>query len=355
MVKDYPDAAQRDAVCHVSWRKAKKLQADIRDDGAYLVQLDAMDGMDGMGDQADAATPAPPTEFMLFADGTTMTTKGPIVCNATCAMMVCNQVKQDGRDSLPFDYGHGMLGLVQTKDSAKAAGWFVPAARGGELWATEIKWTPAALESFSNREFRYFSPAVMVDPDTREVTQIINCALTNLPATFNQTPLVADSRGNMDPDLKKLLVALGVENSSQAVVKFDSVRGENEKLVKAVTDMQVELTSAQSALKTFKDSQVKAEKDAFIVKLSADGKLSPALKDWANEQSLESLQKFSANAPVVTGATVESRVSAPTNSLNDDQKKVCVQLGITEESFLKQLSIQSAQPHPMMFVAEVSK
>src|SRR5690606_12606563 len=162
-----------------------------------------------------------------------------------------------------------------------------------ELWATKIKWTPKALQALSDREFRYFSPALMLDSETRVVSQLINCALTNIPATLNQEPLVADNRGgSMDPTLAKLLHVSDVQNADQATAKYDGLRSENDKRVKAAGELQVELSNANSALQAYKDDQAKAEKDAFIVQLSKDGKLSPALKSWAQDQSMDSLKAF---------------------------------------------------------------
>lgn len=322
------------------------VSADVRADGALVLLLDARKE----GDKT------PPSEFRLLNDGHTFTTKGVINCDANAAASVVAAMQRAGRDSLPFDYGHGMLSPVQSYDTARAAGWFTPEARGGELWAVNIQWTPKAKQAFEDREFRYFSPALMLNADTRMVSELINIALTNIPATLNIEPLVADSRVN-NMDIKTILGAFSAQTAEEAVEKFNTLTSDNEKLVAAAKEMQVSLSSVQvelSSVKTeladFKAAAAKAEKDSLIEALSKDGKLAPALKTWALSQSIEQLQAFSAVAPVISGAgKVESKdsPSAP-STLTDEQKKLCFSLGVSEKSFLKGLEVQSKQEIPFI-------
>lgn len=332
---------------------ATELRADVRDsDGALLVMLDVLED----DDSAEVSTRVPPTEFRLFANGITPTTKGPIICSSEAALAVMQKMAASGRDKLPFDYGHAMLGFVQGYDSARAAGWFKLAERAGELWATEIEWTPKALQAFADKEFRYFSPAIMLDTESRVITECINCALTNIPATLNQAPLVTDNRGSsMDPTLQKLCAAMGVQNADQATAKYDGLRNENDKLVKAASELQTQLSAANAALEVVKADKVKAEKATVIEKLSKDGKLSPAMRDWAETQTVEQLNAFgNVASPIVPASSVAARPSegSPT-TLSDDQKTICVQLGISEKDYLKALKAQAVQVHPFAFNPEI--
>jgi phage I-like protein len=140
-----------------------------------------------------AAPATPPREFRLLAEGTNETSKGPIRMSAAAGAHVLRAFSELGRDRLPFDYGHAQLGFVQGYDAARAAGWFVPQVRGGELWAADIQWTPTAARALSEREFRFFSPALTLDAESREVRSLINVALTNLPATRGQAPIMASA------------------------------------------------------------------------------------------------------------------------------------------------------------------
>lgn len=264
-----------------------------------------------------------PTEFRLLEAGKTRTTKGDILCDAVHAAGALTQLAQDGRDLLPIDYDHDMVSMLGA--NKKAAGWFKLAARDGALWATDVTWTPAAAKALSDREYRYFSPALFRD-EKGFVTRIINVALTNLPATLNQAALVA-SEQDANMDLETL-------NAELAKVKADNVA-----LLAATTQLQADLKTATEALNLAAAEKAKSEKTAFVAKLSAEGKLAPALKDWAMGQSLEALQAYAAAAPVVALAESTTTPKAPSADpgatvLSDDEKKCCVLLGISEADFL---------------------
>lgn len=263
-----------------------------------------------------------PTEFRLFEAGRTKTTKGDILCDAVHANAVLTQLAQDGRDSLPIDYDHDMVSALGT--NKKAAGWFKLEARGGELWATNVSWTPAAAKALSEREYRYFSPALFRD-DKGFVTRIINVALTNLPATLNQAALVASENDHMD-----------LETLTAELTK---VKADNVALLAATTELQANLKTATEALNVAAAERAKSTKADFIAKLSQDGKLSPALHSWAMNQDLTVLEAFAKDAPVQAVAASATTPKTPTADsgaavLSEDEKKTCLLLSVTEEDFL---------------------
>jgi phage I-like protein len=137
---------------------------------------------------------APPTEFRLFRQGKNDTEKGVFTFDAKAAKVVMARYEKRGTRCF-FDYNHASLEKdpKDPKESAKSAGWFDLEVREGELWATNINWTPPALEAFQKKEFAYFSPAFSTDGEGR-VVDLINCALTNLPATHDIPQLVAADR-----------------------------------------------------------------------------------------------------------------------------------------------------------------
>lgn len=92
---------------------------------------------------------------------------------------------------LMIDYDHGaMAGApVDPAMSGRAAGWFQPEIRNGELWAINVKWTPAADAALRAKEWRFMSPAFATSEG--RVTRLLNVAITNLPATRNLQPLMA--------------------------------------------------------------------------------------------------------------------------------------------------------------------
>jgi len=54
-----------------------------------------------------------------------------------------------------------------------------------------VEWTGKAGEYLKRREYRYFSPGLRIDPDSRRPQELMNVALTNVPAIQGLSPLVA--------------------------------------------------------------------------------------------------------------------------------------------------------------------
>lgn len=135
----------------------------------------------------------PPREFRLFTWGVNDTSKGKFVLTRTSAAEVMARHREHGVD-LMLDYEHHSLDPNATPEQKKASGWGDLQVRDDGLWLTNIRWTPQAAEYLKAAEFRYLSPAFNVD-DENQVIELINVALTNLPATHNQEALVAASQG----------------------------------------------------------------------------------------------------------------------------------------------------------------
>jgi phage I-like protein len=94
--------------------------------------------------------------------------------------------KSRGLD-LVIDYEHQSLSGGQ----APAAGWIKELeGRDDGLWG-RVEWTPQAREYLTNKEYRYFSPVLRVDTDSRRPLALLHVGLTNVPAINNLPPLVA--------------------------------------------------------------------------------------------------------------------------------------------------------------------
>ena len=142
--------------------------------------------------------PAPgaaPTAFRIWRAGNNPTDKGMTVFSKRSAdVLLAAQAKRGNLVSIDVDH-------LSLKDAAppaarKAVGWHRldtrPDADGNpELWAVDVEWTDevkAGLEK-DPPEWRHFSPAYVLDAKTCEVVAYINTALTNNPATWNNTTL----------------------------------------------------------------------------------------------------------------------------------------------------------------------
>jgi phage I-like protein len=96
---------------------------------------------------------------------------------------------REGGVDLVVDYEHQSL----TGGRAPAAGWVKDLEiREDGLWA-RVEWTAAARSHIVAREYRYFSPVLLLDQKTREPRKLLHLGLTNVPAIKDLTPLAARS------------------------------------------------------------------------------------------------------------------------------------------------------------------
>lgn len=161
----------------------------------------------------------PPREFRLFRAGENETTKGTFLFDDRSAQAVMAQYRAHGID-LMVDYDHASLDVgVDPALSGRAAGWFELEVRDGELWAVNVRWTPAAAAALADGEWRFMSPAFEVDEEMR-VVRVLNVAITNMPATRRLTPLVAASRRHMSPEQAKQALAVIAEGDGDAALSL---------------------------------------------------------------------------------------------------------------------------------------
>lgn len=158
----------------------------------------------------------PPTEFRIWSKGWVDTSKGRFLFDDAAAKAVMADYARHGNE-LPLDYAHAMVAGASgdPAQTGRAAGWMRLELREGELWATEVRWTSAASAAIAAKEWRYFSPAFLHDPKTRRIERLVNVALTNLPATYGMTPLVAHQLHVEPIDMNPaLLIALALTTTA---------------------------------------------------------------------------------------------------------------------------------------------
>lgn len=144
----------------------------------------------------DASSAEPPSEFRLFALGSNDSTQGPALWDAKAAELVMAHAAERAGVRYMIDLEHRSLNdkaRALTKDATDSMGHFDLEVRGGELWAVNVVWNDEGLERLRTKKQVYFSPAFYTDDEGR-VTEMINVALTSMPATHGLAPLVAASR-----------------------------------------------------------------------------------------------------------------------------------------------------------------
>ncbi len=170
----------------------------------------------------------PPKEFRLFRAGLNPSQKGDFVFDAESAEAVLANWKVEGND-LMGDYNH--------EDGGPAAcTYFELEVRNGELWATNVSWTPKAFKALEDGEYRLYSPTFLAQRETKRIVKLVAFALTNRPALYNLTPLVEASANDAE------LLARAKEHSHMD----ETLKQQNAALTAQVAALSAELASSKA-------------------------------------------------------------------------------------------------------------
>lgn len=320
----------------------------------------------------------PPKEFRIFRSGSNETTKGVFMFGEDSQKSVMDAFSRHGAD-VPIDYEHKMLDWGAPADDMRAAGWFRPELRSGELWASDVRWTTKAAAHLRDGEWRYISPAFLTNEEG-VITSLINVALTNLPATHQLEALVAASRSRAElsekpppapPEkekpMKNVLSALGLSetsNEADAIVALGRLRDASAQ-DKAKLSQLLSITGAKDTDEAIGVVAGKVEEAKKVVSLSArvadlesglrkaevektvdekvsTGFLEPAKRDFAIELGMDSPKSFVAFLSTLTskpmntdgGKDKPAEQTAKGSKLTSEQLNICKQLGLTADEFI---------------------
>jgi phage I-like protein len=113
----------------------------------------------------------------------------PLLVDPAALKAMVQNFRGRGLD-LVIDYEHQTL----SGHKAPAAGWIKDLeTREDGLWA-QVEWTEAARGHLEAKEYRYFSPVLRLDQESRRPLAPLHVALSNTPAINHLAPLVAKSR-----------------------------------------------------------------------------------------------------------------------------------------------------------------
>jgi phage I-like protein len=120
-----------------------------------------------------------PEQIQLVPAGRMPTRDGVFFTN-DMPHLVVERFENDPGDKV-IDYEHATD--LKVADEAPAAGWiksiFVNDA--GEIWGN-VEWTPKARSYIANKEYRYISPALLVEKsEGQRVAYLLRASLTNTP------------------------------------------------------------------------------------------------------------------------------------------------------------------------------
>jgi len=178
----------------------------------------------------------PPKEFRIFAAGLNTTTKGNGLFDEQAAREVIASFERHGVDMM-IDLEHLSLDDEGPNFDPDARGWCRLEVRNGELWATNVTWTPDGEARLRDKKQRYISPVFAFDKASRRITDVLNIAITALPATDHLQPLVAASlNGEGESMTPEQLAAIAEALGLGADANVEDVLATIGAMMKKVTD-----------------------------------------------------------------------------------------------------------------------
>ncbi len=282
------------------------------------------------------------------------------------------------RNPLPIDYEHQIIHSLKNGKEAPSAGWMEYFYFTPQGIFADVRWTDKAADYIKNGEYRYISAVFAYDTDGY-VRKIFHAALTNTPALDGmEEAMVAASVNLLQEEKsmdKKLLAALcalfalkadaSETEITEKVTALSAAKGksdvdvldvyaklaEKEQSVAALSTqvgnpdpakfVPVEQVAAlQADFNALKASVETDKKDALITAALSQGKLSPALKDWAQSLSVEALSAYLEKAPAMAALSGEPQAKTDPDqnvvALSAAEQAAARALGMTEAEFIKE-------------------
>lgn len=281
---------------------------------------------------------AVPEKIKILPWGNVKSRKGTFRVDKESYDCILKYYNERGVD-IVIDYEHQTLGGEQ----APAAGWIkeLSCKVNDGIYAV-VEWTEKAKEYLKNKEYRYLSPVILKRKEDGKAVQLHSIGLTNTPAIDEMTAIVnklskegTKKYENNDSDkeegVKEIAQMLGLpdDSTTEQVVEAIQILNANAmngkqptvacKDILDVLELKDDATAAEAkekitALKNhagyvsmeefleLKKSINQKESGSLVQLALSEGKVTPAMKDWAEQIALkdpDGFKEFLENAPVM--------------------------------------------------------
>lgn len=270
--------------------------------------------------------------------------------DATIAADLIAAFKKSGKPIL-YDYEHNSF---FSRDSV-AAGWIVDlvyvAGRG--LFA-KVEWVDDAAYAIGKKKYRYSSPVFYYDA-TGRITQLVSVALTNNPALgdLGAVALVRQaalsSSASIGELAQRFLTAAGripgnpEGETSMTPEQIAALTAERDTLKTNLATLTGERDKAVADLaalrKTVDDQRAaadEAQRKALLTAALTDGRVPPALKEWAEKQPLAALTEYlDAQKPLaLLTKQADGKPTDGSHGLTPDELAACKRMNVKPEDYL---------------------
>ena len=265
--------------------------------------------------------------------------------------------------SLPIDCEHSTEIKGVQGEEAPARGWIekMEVREGGSIWG-KVAWNKTGRVMVENREYRYLSPVILFDKNSKEIAAITSVGLTNnpnlfLPALNHEHKKAPDGLQQQEStmDLAQLLAALGLPADTTYAAALNHIHTLRADLSTARNKVETpdldkfvpraDYDTATNKVKTLtteldkiNDAKVVAVVDGAVTA----GKVTPATKDFyldmcRQEGGLAKFEKFLEAAPVIgDGSDLDGKqVPGEETAMNASVKTVAEMFGNSADDIKK--------------------
>lgn len=270
---------------------------------------------------------------------------------------------------LPIDFDHRSLSAQGTADS-RAAGWITEMHVEGDRVMASVEWTAEGRRAIKSKSYRFISPVFTTLRSDGRVVLIEGAGLVNNPA-LPEIRQIASKDEHMEP-IEQIAELLGLpaDDTDQIAERIEALL-ETETHLASVTDAagvsgDDAVTQVCSRLKAgagadvdpakyvpmsaFTDLQAQfaslqsevgdGKAEVALQKARDDGKLTPAMEDWAKQlasKDLGEFQNWAASAPVVIAPSARKLAGRQppvnTGALDKTERQVASLMGVDPEKF----------------------
>lgn len=245
-----------------------------------------------------------------------------------------------GGIDLPIDYEHQTLEAAAKAGPVPAAGWIKALeVRDGSLWG-RAAWTPKAADLIAQREYRFLSPVFRHDKAGR-IVALEGAGLTHYP-NLDLAP-VAHTKGDDMTDMTQIAEALGAPADADVEALAAHAKALRDKAAREPDPREwVPMSQHQAVaqeLAALQKQVAKEKAEAAVRAAMSAGKLAPAMQAWAAayaEKDPEGFAAWCAAAPAILppeGGKAAHRVASNADTLTDEDRYVCAQLGFPQTEF----------------------
>lgn len=247
---------------------------------------------------------------------------------------------------MPVDMDHALE--RRWTSEAPAAGWIEElAAREDGIWG-RIAWTPTGKAKIEGREYRFISPVIAVSR-AGEVKSIKCAGLTNEPALTMKAicsaegePVEDDPPKDEPMDEAAIIATLREAMGAPADMPVPELIRRARAIIATADTTRSDNAAAKELASSYMNLLAEVHEgrvEAVIERCRAEGKVVPAIEDWAYElasTNLPAFERWAVDAPVRVSFTRQIVGSPPPELLqgrfrgNTERVGVFRQLGLDE-------------------------